>query len=106
MQTEASRNNHVANNVPPPVMALEHLTGPMRGTTTWITNNDISITLSPSRIVHVVPGAVAATDSALIARLRRSGDSFEIEAVDGRPIWVNGQSVQSIRLKHRDMIEF
>ena len=106
MKAEASQNSPVSNSGPPPVAALEHLTGPMRGTTTWIAEKDISITLSPSRIIHVVPGPVAANDSGLIARLRRSGDSFEIETTGDDPIWVNGRSVRSIRLKHHDMIEF
>ncbi len=106
MKAEASRNMPVLKNGPPPVAALEHLTGPMRGTTTWIAEKDLSITLSPSGVIHVIPGPAAANDSELIARLRRSGDTSEIETAGSRPIWVNGQSVRSIRLKHHDMIEF
>jgi S1-C subfamily serine protease len=85
---------------------MEHLTGPMRGTTTWIAGDDLSVTLSPGRIIHVAPGVLREENRNLVARLQRSGDTFEIEATSNHPIWVNGKRVRSLRLNHHDMIEF
>lgn len=106
MKAEALQETSATNPATLPVAALEHLTGPMRGTTTWIAEKDINITLSPRRIIHVGPGLVAGDDSELIAHLRRSGETFEIEATGNRTIWVNGQAISSALLKHQDMIEF
>ena len=106
MKTEVLQETSDTNQATLPVAALEHLTGPMRGTTTWIAEKDINVTLSPRRIIHVGPGLVAGDDSELIAHLRRSGETFEIEATGNRTIWVNGQAISSSLLKHHDMIEF
>jgi S1-C subfamily serine protease len=42
----------------------------------------------------------------LIARLHRAGDTYEIEASEERPVWVNGVRVTTQRLEDRDIIEF
>ena len=106
MTEEILQETSVTNAATLPVAALEHLTGPMRGTTTWIAEKDVSILLSPRRIIHVAPGLVDGSDKDLIAHLRRSGETFEIEATGGYPVWVNGQAIRSVLLKHHDMIEF
>lgn len=106
MKAEALQETSATNQAAPPVAALEHLTGPMRGTATWIAEKGVNITLNPRRIIDVGPGLVGGDDSELIAHLRRSGETFEIEATGSRPIWVNGQAVRSVLLKHHDMIEF
>ena len=41
-----------------------------------------------------------------VGRLHPAGDSYEIEAPEDRPVWVNGMRVTARRLEHRDMIEF
>lgn len=106
MKAEALQETSATNQATLPVAALEYLTGPMRGTTTWIAEKDVNITLNPRRIIHIGPGLVGGDDSEVIAHLRRSGETFEIEATGNRPIWVNGQPIRSIRLKHHDMVEF
>jgi len=106
MKTEALQETSATNQATLPVAALEHLTGPMRGTATWIAEKNINVTLSPRRIIHIGPGLVGGDDSELIAHLRRSGETFEIEATGNRTIWVNGQAISSVLLNHHDMIEF
>lgn len=106
MKTQASREASTTNTATPPVAALEHLTGPMRGTTTWIAQNDVSLALSPRRIIHIAAGAVNGSDRELIAHFRRSGETFEIEATGDPPVWVNGKAIRSVILRHHDMIEF
>jgi len=106
MKAAASQETSVTNAAAPPVAALEHLTGPMRGTTTWIAEKDVSVQLSPRRIIHIAPGLVGGSGGELIAHLRRSGETFEIEATGDRPVWVNGKAIRSVVLRHHDMIEF
>ncbi len=87
-----------------PMAAFGHLTGPSQGTITWMGEDDLSVTLGSDCLVHVSSRPVAGGD--LIAHLRRTADGFDLEAVDGRPIWVNGQQIRSHRLKHHDVVEF
>ncbi len=89
-----------------PVAVLEHLTGPSRGTVTWVGERKLNVTLRPSRLLYVSAEEPAVDDGELVARLRRSDGTYEIEAVDGRLIWVNGRPIQTRRLEHNDMIEF
>jgi S1-C subfamily serine protease len=42
----------------------------------------------------------------VVARLHRSGSSYEIEALEQTPLWINGKLVESKRLEQRDLIEF
>jgi len=42
----------------------------------------------------------------LVARLHRAEDTYEIEALEGRPVWVNGVRITAQKLENRDMIEF
>ncbi len=93
--------------VPPAGAAdLEHLTGPSRGTVLWLSGPALDITLSPDCFIHVSEARPGERPDDLIARLHRAEDSYEIEAVEGRPLWVNGDRVTARRLKDSDMIEF
>jgi len=89
-----------------PVAVLEHLTGPSLGTVTWVGEEKLNVTLRPGRLLNVSAEEPEDDDGELVARLRRSDSTYKIEAVDGRPIWVNGRLIQSRRLEHHDMIEF
>jgi len=86
--------------------ALEHLTGPSRGTVTWLSGSTLEISLKPNRFLRVSEARPDEPLDDLVARLRRAGDTYEIEALEGRPVWVNGVRVTAQKLKHRDMIEF
>ena len=86
--------------------AVEHLTGPSRGTVTWLSGSEIDISLTPNRLVRVSEARPGAPRQDLLARLHRAKSSYEIEALEGRPVWVNGARVTAQRLAHCDMIEF
>ena len=86
--------------------ALEHLTGPSRGTVTWLRTSALNISLSPGRFIHVSEARPGEPRDDLVARLLRAEDTYEIAATEALPIWVNGDRVVATRLKHGDMIEF
>ncbi len=86
--------------------ALEHLTGPSRGTVTWFSGPTLDISLRPNRFLRVSEARPDEPRDDLVARLHRAEDTYEIEALEGRPVWVNGARVTARKLKHRDMIEF
>jgi serine protease Do len=85
---------------------LEHLTGPSRGTATWLGERSLDIAIDRDRFLRVWESRPDEPPSGLIARLRRAGDSYKLDAVENYPVWVNGVLVTSRELKHRDMIEF
>ena len=85
---------------------LEHLTGPARGTVTWITGDALDISTADTHVLNVYPSRAESSDYDLIARFHRAEDSYEIEAFSGKSIWVNGERVTAQLLKSRDMIEF
>ncbi|MBT5415044.1 MAG: trypsin-like peptidase domain-containing protein [Rhodospirillaceae bacterium] len=88
------------------VAVLEHLTGPSRGTVTWLGAASLDVSLSAGRLIRTVETGADAASADLVARLHRVGDGFEIEALDSAAIWVNGARTASRRLAHGDMIEF
>ncbi len=86
--------------------ALEHLTGPSRGTVTWLSGSTFDIALRTNRFLRVSEARPDEPRDDLVARLHRAEDTYEIEALEGQPVWVNGVSVTAQKLEHRDMIEF
>ena len=88
------------------VIVLEHLTGPSRGTVTWLGGTSLNVSLRQDRFLDVSHAGTSEPHEALIARLRRIGDSYEIVASDENPIWVNGARTTSQVLKQQDVIEF
>ncbi len=91
---------------PASVAALEHLTGPSRGTVTWLSGSALDILLSPGQIIHVSEARPGEPRDDLVARLHRAGDTYEIEAPEGLLLWVDGDRVAAKRLEHCAMIEF
>ncbi len=91
---------------PAGAIALEHLTGPSRGTVMWLDGSTLDISLRADRFLRVSQSGSGEARDDLIARLHRAEDSYEIEAIEGRTIWVNGVRVSAQKLHHRDMIEF
>ncbi len=85
--------------------ALEHLTGPSRGTVKWLSGSALDISLGPNRLIRISEARPGEPRDDLVARLHRTEDSYEIEALEGRPVWVNGVRVTARQLEHRDMIE-
>ena len=88
--------------------AFEHLTGPARGTATWVNSaaSALDVLLSDRRRVRVSEADGALADEVVVARLHRAGETYEIEALEDQPLWVNGNRVSAKKLEHRDVIEF
>ncbi|MFQ5624115.1 MAG: trypsin-like peptidase domain-containing protein [Paracoccaceae bacterium] len=85
---------------------LEHLTGAARGTGTWLNAPEIDVVLSPANRVLIAEAGKGAGLGSVAARLRSIGETYEIEALEGRPLWVNGRRVDARSLKNGDVIEF
>lgn len=85
--------------------AFEYLTGPARGTVTWLQGTTLDIRLSDGRAVSVSKAGAEDGNANLIARLHLSGDTYEIEAAGEAPLWVNGVRTRAKRLEQRDLIE-
>jgi serine protease Do len=86
--------------------ALEHLTGPSRGAVTWLSGPILDVSLKSDRFIRISEARPDDPPEGLISRLHRADGSYVIEAVEGRPIWVNGARITAQELEHRDMIEF
>ena len=86
--------------------ALEHLTGSSRGTVTWLSGSTLDISLRTNRFLRVSETRPGEPRDDLVARLHRAEDTYGIEALEGRPVWVNGVRVTTKKLEHREMIEF
>ncbi len=89
--------------LPNSIAALEHLTGPSRGAVLWIHDDSVCIEFKAGRLTLSTADDTA---PAVIARLRRSGSSFEIEAASEQSLWVNGVRVDKVELAHGDVVEF
>ena len=91
------------------VAVLEHLTGPSRGRVTRLAGLTLDVTLTANRLIQVAEARPGEPRGNLVARLFRSNGSYEIEALEGRPLWVRGARIaagEPVTLHHRDMIEF
>ena len=86
--------------------SLEHLTGVSRGTVTWISRPFLDVTIEENGLIKIVSASPDEARDNLVARLQRSEDSYEIQSVDGCPLWINGVHVTAHKLANRDLIEF
>ena len=85
---------------------LEHLTGPSRGSVTWLNASTLNIYLSPEGYFRTSETRPGESRDDVIARLHLAEDTYELEAREGQSVWVNGVRVTSRLLEHCDMIEF
>jgi len=85
--------------------ALEHLTGPARGTATWLSGAALDVSLSDNRLVRITESSGEQPAGDIIAHLHRSEETYEIEAPEAHRLWVNGERMSAKRLEHRDLIE-
>ena len=92
---------------PPPssIAALEHLTGPTRGSVIWLHDDSARVAFKAGRLV-LSSNATSDDKADIVAQLRRSGSSYEIEVAPGQSVWVNGAPATSSELKHGDVVEF
>lgn len=88
------------------VASLEHLTGPARGTASWLSGAALDVSLTDGHLIRITEAGIDSLQDEIIARLHRSGDSYEIEARNDFPLWINGNRVESKQLEQRDLIEF
>jgi len=86
--------------------AFEHLTGPARGTATWVSGSTLDICLHDDHRIQISESATTSAEAAIVARLHRSEETFEIEAREEHPLWVNGDRIAARKLNTRDLIEF
>ena len=86
--------------------ALDHLTGSARGTATWLSGAVLDVSLSEDRLVRITESGGEQPEGETIARLHRSEETYEIEAREAHPLWVNGERISAKSLEHRDLIEF
>ncbi len=86
--------------------SLEILTGPARGTASWLSEATLEISVDDEDMIQVSTAGTTPLENGLVARLHRSGDSYEIEALQDNPLWINGERVESKQLQQRDLIEF
>ena len=87
------------------VAVLDHLTGPSRGRRTWVAADAVDLSMTPSRLIHCRETRGGVAPDGLVARLRRSGRSYELIAASEQTVWINGQPVREQVLKSGDMIE-
>ncbi len=88
------------------VAVLEHLTGPCRDTVTWLSKPSANLWLSRKGFIHLYTAEAGQSEGDPVARLRQAENSYVIEAMEGRPLWVNGQRVSSRLLANHDTVEF
>lgn len=86
--------------------ALEHLTGPYRGTLTWLSASALDVSMEANRFLRISETEPGKQPEDLTAHLQRTKDTYEIRAMEDQPLWVNGARVTAQKLKPRDMIEF
>jgi hypothetical protein len=86
--------------------SLEILTGPARGTASWLSGSALDISLNEEEMIRVAEAGSEPLQDGVVARLHRSGDGYEIEAREQNPLWINGNRVDSKQLEQRDLIEF
>ena len=85
---------------------LENLTGPSRGQIIWLSSDQSHVSIGTDRVPRIDQGSSAAPGPDARAQLSWSGETYEIEALPGSDIWVNGRNIGTAHLLHGDMIEF
>ena len=94
-------------DVPPPdsIAAFEHLTGLSRGSLSWLHDPQLTVFLHAGRL-SLSPNATDSDSETPVAQLRSTGGSYEIKALPGKAIWVNGLPIEAKQLAHGDVVEF
>ncbi len=86
--------------------SLEHLTGPARGTVSWLLGPVLDVSLSKKHVIHITESSDDIVQDRIIARLQHIDDSYHIKACNDYPLWINGHRVTDKQLHQRDLIEF
>jgi len=88
------------------VAALEHLTGPSRGTVSWLSGKVLCLRLDPDRLARIVEEPDADEPGETVAVLRRDGGAYRVAPVGDHALWVNGAPAKDAILSHGDTVEF
>jgi len=88
---------------PAPTAVVVHLSGDLRGRTQRLTGDRLTIGTAPGADVRLL--AHEATVAAEHAELVRSGTTWELHALPGRAVWVDGGRVETRRLANGDVLE-
>lgn len=99
-------NQDVETTATAGIASLEHLTGPSRGTATWLSGERLKVGLGGNLLLRIAGADSAQAPGTEIAQLERSGDTYQITSQDGQGLWINGRPASEHRLRHGDMIEF
>ena len=99
-------NNNSADTTKAVTASLEILTGPARGTVSWLGGSALDISLNDEDLIRVAAAGREPLQDGVVARLHRAGDDYEIESRQQSPLWINGEKVESRRLQALDLIEF
>jgi len=86
--------------------SLEHLTGSARGTASWLVGVEVDVSLGSDHRIRIAEPDTGVPQDTIVARLHRSKGSYEIEALNDYPLWINGKLVVARQLEQRDLIEF
>lgn len=85
---------------------LENLTGPSRGQIAWLSSDQSRVSVRADRKLQISQDASTTPSPDARAQLSWSGETYEIRALSGSDIWVNGRKIGTAHLLHGDMIEF
>ncbi len=93
-------------NAPEPVATFDHLTGGDEGVQTTLHGETLDVHLHANKRIDITPARSGSEDGREIARLHLAAGSYEIEARNDHPLWINGKLVSSHVLRSADVIEF
>ncbi|MEP2532711.1 FHA domain-containing protein [Shimia sp.] len=85
---------------------LENLTGTSRGQIVWLSSDQSHVYVGTDRALRISSNTATFSSSLARAMLSWSGETYEIEAISGSDIWVNGRKIGTAHLLHGDTIEF
>ena len=71
----------------------------------WLHDPQLTVFLRAGRL-SLAPSATDSDSETPFAQLRRTGDSYEIKALPGQALWVNGLPIEAKQLAHGDVVEF
>lgn len=66
----------------------------------------MEVSVNDKDMIRVAAAGSDPLQDGVVARLHRSGESYEIEALEDNPLWINGERLESKQLEQRDLIEF
>lgn len=103
---KADRNRATA---PAAVAALEHMSGPARGETDWLTEPETRVCLGDDhRLVFCMPSEPEPADAPCIAVVVHRGGTFRLAPEPSQTLWVDGGEVPAdgVTLADGDVVEF